>query len=208
MNIHGDKMKNELPYFYIDKSYGFNQDEFENLIMRGGGCACVTACDCLVYFKKYFGLNSLFDGDTNSVLRKDYIALTQKMRPFLYPRFTGIDKLDIYIDGFNGYLKSVGENGLKLSGFDGEKDFESAKAFVKSQIDSGYPIPYLLLKHKNKMLKDYLWHWFILGGYEEFEDTFMVKIISYGEWMWFDFSDLWQNAYGRKGGMIKFEREK
>lgn len=201
-------MKKELPYFYIDKSYGFNQDEFENLIMRGGGCACVTACDCSVYLKKYFGFEKLFDGDTNSVSRKDYIALTKKMRSFLYPRFTGIDKLDIYIDGFNGYLESVGESSLKLSGFDANEDFEKAKKFVKSQIDLGYPIPYLLLKHKNNMLKDYIWHWFVLGGYEEFEDTFMVKIISYGEWMWFDFFDLYNNAYARKGGMIKFERKK
>ena len=200
-------MKKELPYFYVDKSYGFNQDEFENLIMKGGGCACVTACDCLVYFKKYFGLNTLFDTDASDVSKKDYLALTKKVRPFLYPRFTGIDRLDIYIDGFNGYLNSVGERSLKLSGFGSDESFEKAKAFVKNQIDSNYPVPYLLLKHKNKMLKDYFWHWFIIGGYEEFEDVFMVKIISYGNWMWYDFDDLYNNAYGRKGGMIRFERE-
>ena len=128
------------------------------------------------------------------------------MRPFLYPRFSGIDKLDIYIDGFNGYLKSVGENSLSLSGFDGKENYEKAKAVLKNQIDKNYPVPFLILKHKNPLLKDYVWHWFILGGYEEFENSLMVKIISYGEWMWFDFDDLWNNAFGRRGGMILFER--
>ena len=199
-------MKKELPYFYVEKNFGFNQDEFPNLIMRGGGCACVTACDSAIYFKKYFGLNSLCSLDVNNISFDDYVSFSQKMRPFLYPRFSGIDKLDIYIDGFNGYLKSVGENSLSLSGFDGKENYEKAKAVLKNQIDKNYPVPFLLLKHKNPLLKDYVWHWFILGGYEEFENSLMVKIISYGEWMWFDFDDLWNNAFGRRGGMILFER--
>ncbi len=199
-------MKKELPYFYVEKNFGFNQDEFPNLIMRGGGCACVTACDSAIYFKKYFGLNSLCALDVNNISFDDYVSFSQKMRPFLYPRFSGIDKLDIYIDGFNGYLKSVGENSLSLSGFDGKENYEKAKAVLKNQIDKNYPVPFLLLKHKNPLLKDYVWHWFILGGYEEFENGLMVKIISYGEWMWFDFDDLWNNAFGRRGGMILFER--
>mgnify|MGYP003436733430 FL=1 len=199
-------MKKELPYFYVEKNFGFNQDEFPNLIMRGGGCACVTACASAIYFKKYFGLNSLCALDVNNISFDDYVLFSQKMRPFLYPHFSGIDKLDIYIDGFNGYLKSVGENSLSLSGFDGKENYEKAKAVLKNQIDKNYPVPFLLLKHKNPLLKDYVWHWFILGGYEEFENSLMVKIISYGEWMWFDFDDLWNNAFGRRGGMILFER--
>lgn len=199
-------MKKELPYFYVGKNFGFNQDEFPNLIMRGGGCACVTACDSAIYFKKYFGLNSLYDGDINNISFDDYVSFSKKMRPFLYPRLSGIDKLDIYIDGFNGYLKSVGESSLSLLGFGGEENYEKAKEVLKNQIDKNYPVPFLLLKHKNLLLKDFVWHWFILGGYEEFEDSLMVKIISYGEWMWFDFNDLWNNAIGRRGGMILFER--
>ena len=48
------------------------------------------------------------------------------------------------------------------------------------------PVPYLLLKHKDPLLKDFVWHWFLLVGYEDFEDTFMVKTVTYGEYQWMD----------------------
>lgn len=198
-------MKKELDYFYVENDYGFDQDKFSNLIMRGGGCAAVTACDCCIYFKKYFGIDSLYPKDANSVTLKDYKAFSNVMKPFLHPRITGIDKLEIYIDGFNSYLQSVGENRLFLSPFESSNSLEDAKQIIKKTIDKNYPVPYLLLKHKNPMLKDFVWHWFILSGYEEFEDTFMVKIVSYGKWLWFDFNDLYSTGYADGGGMILFD---
>lgn len=197
-------LKTEIPYFYIDGDYGFDQDKFENIIMRGGGCAAVTACDCCVYLKKYKGYGKLFRGDTDEITKRDYIALANKMKPFLHPRITGIDKTDIYIDGFNGYLKSVGESGLDLTGFENSLGAEQAKAAIKKQLDCGFPVPYLMLKHKNPRLKDYVWHWFIIGGYEEFGGDFAVKIISYGNWFWIDFAELYNTGYSATGGMILF----
>lgn len=41
----------------------------------------------------------------------------------------------------------------------------------------------------------------------KFADAFKVKIISCGERMRCDFDELYNNAYGRKGGMIRLERE-
>ena len=76
----------------------------------------------------------------------------------------------------------------------------------RRQIDSDSPIPYLMLKHQNKNghLEDYIWHWFILAGYEETEDDLMVKAVSYGEYKWFSLKELWDTGYDKKGGMILY----
>ena len=83
---------------------------------------------------------------------------------------------------------------------------EEAREAVIRQIDSDSPIPYLMLKHQNKNghLEDYIWHWFILAGYEETEDDLMVKAVSYGEYKWFSLKELWDTGYDKKGGMILY----
>ena len=69
-------------------------------------------------------------------------------------------------------------------------------------IDGGYPVPFLLLHHKNPALKDYVWHWFNLAGYEAAEEAFRVKAVTYGEAEWLDFAELWETGFEKKGGMI------
>ena len=53
-------------------------------------------------------------------------------------------------------------------------------------------------------MDDFVWHWYILNGYEEFEDTFMVKTVTYGTWRWLDLKMLWTTGHQRKGGLILF----
>ena len=53
-------------------------------------------------------------------------------------------------------------------------------------------------------LKDYVWHWFLLTGYEEYEDVMMVKAVTYGSYQWLDFDNLWDTGYTNKGGMILY----
>ena len=60
-------MKKELDYFYIDGKYGWNQEDFKNLWMNKGGCACVTACDSFVYMRKYLGKDKLYPYDRQNV---------------------------------------------------------------------------------------------------------------------------------------------
>lgn len=199
-------MKKELNYFNVEKAYGFNQDTFKNLIMRGGGCAAVTACDSMIYFKKYFGINSLYPSQTDCITHREYTEFSNIIKPYLHPRLSGIDTLKLYIDGVEKYLGDIKENRLTLHAFEASgHSSDEAKEIVKSQIDSGFPIPYLMLKHNNPLLKDYVWHWFIIGGYEKFQSSMSVKIISYGEWLWFDFDELWNGATGKKGGMVLFD---
>ena len=124
------------------------------------------------------------------------------MKPYLRPRFSGIDKLDIYLKGYGKYLADRGCGKITLSGFSGEEPYDRARELLISQIDAGFPVPMLNLRHRDKTFSDFEWHWFLLTGYETFEDTVMVKVVSYGEFVWFDFKALWHTGYRQKGGLI------
>ena len=86
--------------------------------------------------------------------------------------------------------------------FSGERLVSEAKEKVKAQIEDGMPVPCLLLKHRDPALKDFVWHWFLLTGYEEFEEVFMVKTVTYGEYLWLDLDRLWNTGFSEKGGLI------
>ena len=93
-----------------------------------------------------------------------------------------------------------------MNPFHGNHTYEEAREALCRQIDNDCPIPYLLLKHQNSKgyLEDYIWHWFILAGYEEKEDDLLVKAVSYGEYKWFSLKEMWDTGYDKKGGMILY----
>ena len=200
-------MKKELDYFYIGSSLGWNQNDFKTYWMKIGGCGAVTACDSFVYFKKYFGNDRLYPHNVEKVDYDEYYAFTNVIKPYLRPRITGIDRLDIYIDGVRQYFDDIGENSLEISGYEGDNKYEDAKLILKNQIDKSYIVPMLVLKNKNTIVRDYVWHWFLLGGYEEMEDRLMVKVITYGSYRWVDFADLWNSGHRRKGGLIIYSEK-
>lgn len=198
-------MQVELPYFKIGASYGGQQDWFPEYMMRIGGCAAVTACDCSIYFQLYKNLRGLYPFDVKNLSRDDYIKFASVMKPYLHPRWSGIDKLEIYIDGFTKFLRDRGENNLQLLPWHGEQDFRATHLILKYQIDNGYPIPCLTLQHKNPVMRDYVWHWFLLTGYEISGDSWRVKVVSYGISRWFNFDLLWDTGFAQKGGLIVFQ---
>lgn len=195
-------MKRELRYFKIGKCFGGNQDWFRDPMMKLGGCAAATACDVSIYLAMYEGKKHLCPFDTEALDKKQYIAFSKIMKPYLRPRREGVNRLELYIDGFSSYLADQGETGIALTGFPAQRPKEEAAEVIKAQIDAGLPVPYLLLKHKDPMLKDFVWHWFLLVGYEEFEDVLLVKTATYGEYQWMDFENLWDTGYIEKGGFI------
>ena len=139
------------------------------------------------------------------------------MEEYLWPRWTGIDKLSIFVDGYSKYLKDRGVTCISMDTLDGHEPYEKAAVTVIRQIDSGYPIPTLILNHKDRMLKDYVWHWFLINGYERPDgaqrsngsdqdgDTLLVKTVRYSGYRWFDFRRLWDTGYDNKGGLILFD---
>ena len=45
--------KNELEYFFVEESYGGNQDLFPDVTMRDGGCGAIAACESCIYSVSY-----------------------------------------------------------------------------------------------------------------------------------------------------------
>lgn len=194
-------MRKELPYFKIGSSYGGSQDWFADAWMRRGGCAAETACEMSIYLAKYRQLSCLCPFEPEQITQKSYIDFGQQMKPYLRPRYGGVDKLSIYLEGFGRYLADHGVK-LSLEGWEGSRSVADTVQVVKQQIDKGLPIPCLVLKHRDPSMSYYVWHWFMLTGYESFEDIFMVKAVTYGSWHWLDLRTLWQSGHRRKGGLI------
>lgn len=201
------QMKKDLDYFRIGKAYGGNQEWFPERMMREGGCGAATACESCIYFARYKGKTHLYPYGTEEITREDYINFGGIMKPYLHPRITGIDTLQLFMDGFREYLDSVGEKHLNMAPFEGERPWREARDQVTEQIDSGYPVPTLLLKHQNPALNDYIWHWFMLTGYQVWDEVYYVRAVTFGESQWLSLEELWNTGYERRGGLILYRYE-
>ena len=197
-------MKHELPHFQIGDSYGGNQDWFPTFMMHIGGCGAETACDSSIYFALHRGLAGIAPENAASITKDAYIRFAYEMKPYLSPRMSGIDRLDIYMEGYAQYLKDRGETHLTMKPLDGKEPYETAQAAVRSQIDQGYPIPTLILNHRSKALHDYVWHWFLINGYDDTNGSFLVKAVTYSKYEWLDFQQLWNTGHERRGGLVLY----
>ena len=129
---------------------------------------------------------------------------TDIMKPYLHPREGGVDRLDIYIDGFGMFLRDRDESTIQMKPWSGENDLMTTEAVVKMQIENGWLIPCLTLYHRHPSMNNYVWHWYILNGYEERDGMFLVKAVTFGSWRWLNFPVLWNTGYDRKGGLILY----
>lgn len=199
--------KRELEHFNIGDSYGGNQDWFRSLMMRKGGCAAETACDSSLYFALHTGIEGVYPYDAANLSKEEYIDFAHIMEKYLRPRLSGVNRLDIFIDGYNGYLTDRGVKNIGMKEFSGSEPYEKAAAALTHQIDKGYPVPVLILNHRDKAMKDYVWHWFLINGYDDMRgtDTLMIKAVTYSEFRWIDFKALWNTGCAAKGGLILFE---
>ena len=193
-------MKKELPHFLIGSSYGGNQEWFKEFSMRVGGCAAETACDICIYLDLYKE-TALYPYDIKDLTKSDYVRFGSVMKPFLHPRMSGIDKLSIFTEGFENYVKSAGGK-IKLTSVEGNESFENAKNALINQLDKGLPVAYLNLMHKDEAFKDYKWHWFLINGYEITDEGIKVKAVTYSAFEWLDFQKLWNTGYSNRGGMV------
>lgn len=194
-------VRKELPHFTVGQSYGGNQEWFSERWMKMGGCGAVTACDLCIYLAKYKAMPALYPFDADNVSLEDYLAFGRIMRAYLGPRLLGIHKTQTYVSGFRDYLASIGARPVRLRGVGGEEDEEIASTAIRERIDSGFPVPYLMLRHLDEELHDYTWHWFLLNGYDD-SGGFSVKAVTYGESRWLDLRRLWRTGRRKKGGFV------
>lgn len=198
-------MRKVLEHFTVGGYYGGDQEWFSDPWMKLGGCGAVTACDLCICLAKHKGMRALYPFDPNEVTTEEYLAFGMRMRAFLTPRSTGINRTDIYVDGFGAYLASCGVRPIRMQNVSGDKDVRTAETLIREQIDRGFPVPYLMLMHRDRKLKDYMWHWFLLNGYDTSDDAFRVQVVTYGERVWMDFRHLWQTGRRPKGGFVRID---
>ena len=198
-------MRNELEHFQIGDSYGGNQDWFPTFMMHIGGCGAETACDSSVYFALHRGLTKIAPENAPELTRDDYVRFAYVMEPYLTPRASGIDRLEIYMDGYAQFLRDRGETRLTMTPLQGGEPYETARAAVVRQIDQGCPIPTLVLNHRNKKLRNYVWHWFLINGYDDSENAFLVKAVTYSRYAWLDLRELWDTGHERRGGFVLYQ---
>lgn len=196
--------KKELKYFNIGKAFGGNQKWMKDPWMHIGGCAALTTCDAFIYLALYRGRRELYDYDPRNLTKKDYVRFGMSMKPYLRPRETGIKDLDTYIYGVKAYLEDVGAEDIGVRGFRGSRSWEEAGEIIKKQIDEGIPVPYLMLKHRDKAFDFFEWHWFLVIGYEEREEGLYIKAATYGKPHILPMRQLWNTGYEEKGGLIIF----
>lgn len=201
-------MKKELDYFSIDGAVGGNQDWLKNYVMKFGGCAAVTACDVCIQLAYKKGIKELYPFDVKNLSREAYCDFTQIMKPYLRPRIMGVKKTEWFIEGFEKYIADLNQKAknkveLTMTSVQGTEDVAIAKEAIQSQINAGYPVPYLMLHHQNKaLLEDFEWHWFMVIGYEEIEDDFQIKVATYGDAYQFSLYEMWNTGYDERGGIV------
>ena len=199
-------MRKELKHFYIGGSYGGNQDWFRTFMMRIGGCGAETACDSSLYFAIHKGIENIYPFDREKLTKTDYVDFAHMMEKYLRPRMSGINRVDIFIEGYAAYLKDRGIRNLEMEELSGSEPYEKAAAAMIRQIDNGYPVPLLILNHRDRSLKDYVWHWFLINGYDRPDGTeeIRVKAVTYSGYQWLDLRKLWDTGYMNRGGAVLY----
>ena len=203
-------MKKELDYFTIEGCYGGNQDWFTNIVMNVGGCGAATACDSCIYLAKYKGMKKLYPFDLEQMDKEAYKKFSQIMKPYIRPRVQGVKKPEWYIEGLAKYISDVNEKygtdyQIDMEKFDGTGTAEEAEKIICEQIDKGLPVPYLMLRHLNVEKYNFIWHWFLVVGYEKNEQGMWIDVATYGEKVRLDLMELWKTGCEEKGGIVIYE---
>ena len=226
--------KRELEHFYIGNSYGGNQDWFRSFMMRIGGCGAETACDSSLYFALNMGIEGIYPFDAGNLSKRDYVDFAHMMEKYLWLRMSGIDRTGIFVDGYAKYLRDRGVDCISMTTLEGTEPYGVAAEAIRKQIDSGFPVPTLILNHRDRRFSDYNWHWFLINGYETRgdgqdtadagriaeagdtadagdtveEDGMLVRAVTYSSYEWLDLRRLWDTGHVRRGGLVLFEADK
>ena len=192
----------ELPYFNIGESVGGSQSWFMDPWMHIGGCGALTMCDLMIYMAAFGGRPECYSGDPAKLTRRAYRRFGMEMKPYLRPRETGIRDLKTFIDGAEKFLEYSEITGFEFKAFDGSRPFEEAANAVKDRIDNDIPVPMLMLNHQDPRFSFFVWHWFLITGYEESEDRFLIRAATYGKEHWLDFEAFWETGEQERGGLV------
>lgn len=189
-----------IDYFNIEGTPGGNQDWCTDFWMHLGGCAALAACDLSICLSKNLRLTDCCPYDPENMTKKQYVDFSMVMKPYIHPRMGGVAELSLFTDGYGKYLNDRGYD-VTFDLCPGEKSFEEAEIFLKNALKKNLPVPFLLLRHRDKSLKDLNWHWFMITGCDVRNERSILKYHTYGEEQEVDFQQLWSTGMYRRGGM-------
>lgn len=195
----------EIPYITVGNDYGGDQNKLNTYFQRLGACGAVSVADTFIHLaaksEKYRCLNP---GGAWNLTQDEFQTYLNGVKKYLYPRLGGISSLQVYMDGALCYAKEKGMQNLQAKALSASESVEEAKDWVRSAIDGGSCISFLLLKHQDPSLEEYTWHWFVITGYEETDTAFTVQIATWGKRHYLDFDRLWDCGNTDKGGLVFF----
>ncbi len=195
-------MKKELDFIDIEGNYGGDQHWYKDSFMRLAGCSAVCASEACAYLAGHFSrLHGLYPYDPARIGKDTFISFMTHMFSFVTPNFTGMSSIRRFRRCFLNYALSAGVH-VRLALMEGSENYDAAKAFVAGALDAGYPVLFLLLRHKDPALDDYTWHWFNLTGYETSGEEMRVQFATWGKKHSVDFYSLWNTGMLKKGGMV------
>lgn len=194
----------ELPYFHIGHATGGSQEWMLDPWMKLGGCAALAAVDSCIYFTLFCKQKRLCPFDVHHLTKNLYRNFAAVMKPYLRPRYNGVSKLSLYVDGVNVYLRDRKNDQLGMKMFPTGKTYIDAEKALRGQLDQMLIVPFLLLNPVSEEWSDYRWHWFLLAGYRWEHERLFVKAITYGASQWLSFDGLWDTVHADNGGMILY----
>ena len=195
--------KRELEFISIDeKYYGGDQNWHSHRMMKLGGCSAVTACEtCIWMAKAKLSLRNLYPFDPQQVTRADFLRFFERMFYYLHPGIGGMTSIDKFAAQIGKYISTTGAD-TRTRVLRGNADYGQAEAFVKQSLDNGFPVMYLMLKHRNPVFADYEWHWFTLTGYEDDGADMDITFATWGEKHTFSLRQAWDTGKAWRGGMV------
>lgn len=198
--MYRNKNSLKIDYFNVEGTPGGNQDWCTDFWMNLGGCGALAACDISICLSQNAGYTRCCPYAPDALTKKQYVDFSMMMKPYIHPRMGGVSKVSIFTEGYEKYLNKQGYK-VKFDICSGENTYEEACAFMKKALEKNLPIAYLLLRHRDKRLKDLNWHWFMITGYQIKEGRIFLYYHTYGEEEEVDFEILWNTGMYRKGGM-------
>lgn len=164
----GGMMILDYPKVYIEDKlvgHGGNQDWFLDSWARKAGCASVSATDIFLYYTK-----------KDHTFNKDmYLDHMNEMFKLMEPQKRGFPYVYLYARRLSKLLDNCKYYILR------KPNVEIAMKVVKESIDSANPLGLLILTHRRRQIRDDLWHWVTIVGYEETGEGLDIVFLDCGE---------------------------
>lgn len=158
----------DYPKIYEDKKligFGGNQDWFVDVWARKAGCASVSATDIFIYYTKH----------EREFAKTMYLDYMNEMFKLMEPGKRGFPYVYIYARRLSRLL-----NNCKYRIYRRPLVYDASKIIIDS-INHGHPLGLLILTHRRRKVRDDLWHWVTIVGYEETEKGLDIVFLDCGE---------------------------